>query len=83
MTVDLKEHPTGQRSPYRVDLVAGRKYAWCACGRSRRQPFCDGAHSGTGILPVVFKAEATKTAWFCGCKATKSKPICDGSHNRL
>ncbi len=82
MTVDLKQRPNGQRPPYRVDLVAGRKYAWCACGRSRRQPFCDGAPSGRGILPEVFKAEATKTAWFCGCKANKSKPICDVCHNR-
>ena len=72
-----------QKAPYRADLEAGKSYAWCACGRSAKQPFCDGSHKGTGILPVVFKADETKEVWFCGCKATKGQPYCDGSHSRL
>ncbi len=40
-----------QKGPYAVDLQAG-DYWWCACGRSKRQPFCDGSHQGTGITPV-------------------------------
>ncbi|XP_040002446.1 uncharacterized protein LOC120800420 isoform X2 [Xiphias gladius] len=32
------------RLPYRVKLSAGKRYAWCACGHSKKQPFCDGAH---------------------------------------
>ena len=27
-----------------VDLEAGTEYWWCACGRSKNQPFCDGTH---------------------------------------
>lgn len=69
--------------PYFVELTKGRAYAWCACGRSRRQPFCDGAHAGTGIEPVRFVAEADQEAVLCGCKRTGRAPFCDGTHNSL
>jgi len=72
-----------QKSPYAVEVEAGRKYFWCACGRSARQPFCDGSHKGTGLAPVAFQAEEPGTVWFCGCKATKTRPRCDGTHNTL
>lgn len=74
-----------RRAPYLVELPAG-EYLWCACGRSRNQPFCDGSHAGTGIQPVRFTVKprgAKETLWLCGCKRSKEKPICDGSHNRL
>ena len=32
-----------QKSPYAVELAPG-DYWWCACGMSKRQPFCDGTH---------------------------------------
>ena len=79
----MTEPVPAQKSPFRVELVAGKKYAWCACGRSNKQPFCDGSHSVTDLRPVVFQAEESKTAWLCGCKATGSKPFCDGTHNSL
>ena len=72
-----------QRKPYFVELKAGRPYAWCACGRSARQPFCDGSHAGTGIEPFRFVAEADREAVLCGCKHTGNPPFCDGSHNNL
>jgi CDGSH-type Zn-finger protein len=72
-----------QASPYEVTLKAGEKYWWCACGLSAAQPFCDGAHKGTGLKPVMWKAEKDETVWLCGCKATADRPFCDGSHNRL
>jgi len=72
-----------QKSPYAVQLEAGKTYAWCACGRSSNQPFCDGSHQGTGIGPKVFKAEETKTAYLCGCKQTDSPAFCDGAHTKL
>jgi CDGSH-type Zn-finger protein len=31
-------------SPVRVTLEAGEERPWCACGRSKNQPFCDGSH---------------------------------------
>ena len=70
-----------QRSPYDVDVEEGKTYAWCACGKSAMQPFCDGSHEGSGFSPLPFKAEKTETVFFCGCKKTKSQPLCDGSHS--
>ncbi|MEZ5988730.1 MAG: CDGSH iron-sulfur domain-containing protein [Planctomycetota bacterium] len=71
-----------QKSPYVLDMQPGR-YAWCACGRSAGQPFCDGSHKGTGLAPVVVElTEAQKFAW-CGCKGTANQPRCDGSHTRV
>lgn len=72
-----------QTSPYALEIEEGKKYAWCACGRSAAQPLCDGSHKGTGLAPLVTTAEKTETAWFCGCKRTARPPFCDGSHNTL
>lgn len=72
-----------QKSPYAVTVVAGQDYFWCSCGRSAKQPFCDGSHAGSGLLPVKFRAEQSETLWLCGCKHTQTPPHCDGSHQRL
>lgn len=72
-----------QKSPYPVDVEAGRKYFWCACGRSANQPFCDGSHKGTGLTPLAFTAETTETLYLCGCKHTQKPPCCDGTHASL
>lgn len=70
-------------TPFEVEVEAGKSYAWCACGLSKNQPFCDGSHKGTGMVPKVLKAEKSETVWLCGCKQTKNGPFCDGSHNDL
>jgi len=67
-------------SPYAVKVEAGKNYFWCACGRSQKQPFCDGSHKGTEFTPVKYTASDSKKVFFCGCKSTKSQPLCDGSH---
>ena len=69
--------------PKQVELVAGKKYAFCTCGQSATQPFCDGTHSGTDFIPMVFTAEETKTAHLCQCKQTGTAPYCDGSHKNV
>ena len=71
-----------QKSPYAVELAPG-DYWWCACGRSKRQPFCDGSHKGSGIEPVKFSVTEAQRDWLCGCKHSESKPFCDGSHSKL
>jgi len=72
-----------QKSPYAVEVEAGKSYWWCACGQSKRQPFCDGSHKGSAFSPTEFKADASKTVYFCGCKHSANSPLCDGSHNRI
>lgn len=71
-----------QNSPYAVELEPGDHY-WCACGLSKSQPFCDGAHEGTGINPVKFTVTEKETRYLCGCRATLGSPFCDGTHNGL
>lgn len=72
-----------QEAPFIEKVEAGKTYWWCSCGRSAKQPFCDGSHKGTEFEPVEFKATDSKNVFFCGCKLTKKGPLCDGSHNRL
>ena len=72
-----------QKAPYNVNVEAGKRYFWCACGRSTNQPFCDGKHQGTGITPMLYTAEKSEEVWFCGCKATGDKPFCDGTHETI
>lgn len=72
-----------QKSPYPVQVEAGKSYHWCACGHSANQPFCDGSHKGTGMTPVRFEATETKTVYLCGCKHTGGRPFCDGTHSKL
>lgn len=61
-------------------LEQGKKYSWCSCGLSKKQPFCDGSHKKTGMRPVRLVAEETCEAYFCGCKQTSTPPYCDGTH---
>ncbi len=70
--------------PFLVTVKAGRTYYWCACGRSAKQPFCDGSHQGTDFSPIEFKAGARdEELLFCGCKHTRNAPFCDGAHTNL
>ncbi len=78
----MSEAKIAQKSPYVVDLKPG-KYAWCACGRSQKQPYCDGSHKGTGFTPVVIEITESKKVAFCGCKQTANPPYCDGTHKNL
>lgn len=71
------------RKPIFIELEAGKKYHWCACGKSANQPFCDGSHKGSGIAPKAFEAGETKKYALCACKHTGSSPFCDGSHKSL
>jgi CDGSH-type Zn-finger protein len=68
-------------SPKMEELEAGKTYAWCACGNSKNQPYCDGSHAGTEFSPVIFEAEGGTKA-MCMCKKTANAPYCDGSHSK-
>jgi CDGSH-type Zn-finger protein len=71
-----------QKAPYAVQETA-RKVAWCQCGRSANQPYCDGSHRDTDIRPIVVELAEDRLVKWCGCKHSKNKPYCDGSHRSL
>jgi len=80
MTIPVIARP----KPCLVNLKAGRTYFWCACGKSAKQPFCDGSHRGTDFQPLQFTASAeSEEALLCGCKQTGTPPYCDGAHTNL
>jgi CDGSH-type Zn-finger protein len=67
-------------NPIPINVEAGKIYWWCRCGRSRDQPFCDGAHKGSAAFPLKYVAAESQQVFFCVCKKTASPPLCDGSH---
>ena len=75
----------GQRagnSALAIEVEQGKSYYWCSCGKSFKQPFCDGSHKGTEFKTLAYKAELTKKVFFCVCKQTNDQRFCDGSHNK-
>lgn len=80
----MKNPKVAGTSPIRIELEAGKRYAWCTCGESANQPFCDGAHKGSDFTPTVFVAEETKTVGMCTCKMTDNpQGRCNGAHKSL
>lgn len=69
--------------PKAVELKAGETVWWCTCGRSKKQPFCDGSHQGTDFSPQKFTADKDDSYYFCQCKQTGLPPLCDGSHKKI
>lgn len=82
--MDQNQPTIASRKPYYKQLRAGQRVLWCSCGKSKRQPFCDGrSHVGTGFEPVEYQAQVDEEVLFCGCKHTCTAPMCDGAHSNL
>jgi CDGSH-type Zn-finger protein len=79
----MDERVIAQKGPFKVEVEAGKTYWWCACGRSAKQPFCDGSHKRTDLSPQKWVAGKSGPAWFCGCKRSATEPLCDGTHKAL
>ena len=75
----MSEAKIADTKPVVMELDAG-KYAYCTCGESANQPFCDGSHKGSNFSPMMFTQEETKKVALCQCKRTGGAPFCDGSH---
>ena len=73
---------TAQKSPYLIDETAGKK-AFCTCGLSSKNPYCDRSHKGTGFSPDIIELKEDKKVAWCGCKHSKKGAFCDGSHKNI
>ena len=51
-------------TPIGIDVIEGKSYFWCTCGKSFKQPFCDGSHKGSEFTPLIYKAEQSKKVFF-------------------
>jgi len=69
--------------PQQITLKKDSLYYYCQCGRSAKQPFCDGSHKGTLFTPLHFTASSDETAYLCNCKHSANKPFCDGTHKKF
>jgi CDGSH-type Zn-finger protein len=76
----MSESEEPQKKPCFIKLKGNQDYYWCACGQSKKQPFCDGSHEGTEHTPLKINFEEDGFYNLCGCKKTKRPPYCDGSH---
>jgi CDGSH-type Zn-finger protein len=83
LTEEIMDEPVvAQKTPI-IQKVEPGTYWWCACGRSKSQPFCDGSHAGTSFGPKEVEITEAKTVAWCACKHSKAMPFCDGSHAKL
>ena len=78
----MSEPVIADKKPVVMELEAG-SYYWCSCGQSQNQPFCDGAHKGSGFAPLKFDLAEKQTVALCNCKHTQNIPFCDGAHAKL
>ncbi|ESO11168.1 hypothetical protein HELRODRAFT_91678 [Helobdella robusta] len=77
------------KKPVKVALVKDKKYSWCQCGASKKQPFCDHSHReynakisdpAKHIKSYKFTVDESKEYHLCNCKQTRKPPFCDGIH---
>lgn len=79
----MSEAEIADKAPMPVEVENGKDYYWCSCGKSSKQPFCDGSHKGSEFAPVKYTAEKDGKVFFCACKQTANAPVCDGAHKAL
>ncbi len=83
MSEDTNDKPiVADTKPVILDIEPGTYY-WCSCGRSSKQPYCDGSHKGTSFSPKKIEIAEKRKIALCTCKHTKNAPLCDGSHKDL
>ena len=55
----MQKGEVAAKAPIRVEVEEGKSYFWCVCGKSQKQPFCDGSHKGSDFAPLKWTADAS------------------------
>ncbi len=71
-----------QKSSLKMIMEPGT-YFWCACGRTAKQPFCDGSHKGTAFIPQKVVIDETRLVAWCMCRHSEKGYLCDNKHREL
>lgn len=71
-----------QKHSLKMEMEPGT-YFWCACGLSKKQPFCDGSHKKTEFRPVKVIIDKPQRVKWCMCRHSKDGPFCDNTHREL
>ena len=80
----MSEPKIADTKPKRIQLEKDKKYAFCTCGESASQPFCDGSHKAKGVFsPKIFTVEQDMEKAMCMCKQSELGQFCDGAHKKL
>lgn len=71
-------------APIMIELQERTSYSFCPCGKSQKQPFCDGSHKEvTDFKSLKFTSLKTETVALCMCKHSKTLPYCDSTHKNI
>ena len=79
----MKNPVVANNKPIKVNFSKDKEYYYCACGKSAKQPFCDGSHAGSSFTPKPIRAEKDEDVYLCVCKHTSNAPFCDGTHKKF
>jgi len=79
----MSDPTIADNKPVKLALVKDKKYYFCMCGLSSKQPFCDGSHKSSDFTPMAFQCNESKDYYLCQCKHSDNKPYCDGSHKQF
>ncbi len=71
-----------QKKSLKLEMEPGT-YMWCACGRSEKQPFCDGSHKGTNFRPEKVVITEKQIFPWCMCRYSEKGARCDSKHREL
>ena len=79
----MSDPTIADNKPIKLALEKDKKYYFCMCGLSSKQPLCDGSHQGSDFTPLAFQCDESKDYFLCQCKHSGNKPYCDGSHKQF
>ena len=58
-------------NPIKIKVEEDKTYFWCSCGKSSKQPFCDGSHKNTKLSPVKLESKKKKNYTFVDVRKQK------------